>query len=51
MLKNSCFGHFLVMIELKFLVEIVHHMLLCQCFIKKHDEMWFLVRSKGLKFS
>ena len=36
--------------ELKFLAQIVHHMLLCQCLIKKDDEMWFLVNSKGLRF-
>ena len=36
--------------ELKFLAQIVHHMLLCQCLIKNDDEMWFLVNSKGLRF-
>ena len=28
----------------------MHHILLCQCPIKKDDEMWFLVSSKGLSF-
>ena len=37
--------------ELKFSIEIVHHMLLHQCVTKKEDELWFLVRSKGLRFS
>ena len=41
---------FLVMLELKFSAQIVHHMLLHQCVTKKEDEMWFLVRSKGLRF-
>ncbi|CBI18368.3 unnamed protein product, partial [Vitis vinifera] len=36
--------------ELKFSIQIVHHMLLRQCLIKKDDEMWFLVNSKGLRF-
>ena len=48
--KDSCFGHFLLMPELKFSAQIVHHMLLHQCLTKKDDEMWFLVNSKGLRF-
>ena len=48
--KDSCFEHFLLMPELKFSIQIVHHMLLRQCLIKKDDEMWFLVNSKGLRF-
>ena len=37
--------------ELKFSTQIVHHIILRQCVTKKEDEMWFLVRSKGLRFS
>ena len=48
--KDSHFGHFLLMPELKFSAQIVHHMLLRQCLIKKDDEMWFLVNSKRLRF-
>ena len=51
MFKNSCFGHFFVMLELKFSTQIMYHMLLCQCLIKKDDDIWFLGMSKGLKFS
>ena len=38
------------MLELKFSAQIVHHMLLHQCLIKKDNEMWFLVNLKGLRF-
>ena len=51
MFKKSCFGHFLGMTNLKFSAQIVHNMLLRQCDIKREDEMWILVYSKGLRFS
>ena len=41
---------FLLMPELKFSAQIVHHILLRQCLIKNDDEMWFLVNSMGLRF-
>ena len=51
MFKTSCFDHFLGMANLKFSAQIVHNMLLRQCDIKKKDDMWILVNSKGLSFS
>ena len=50
MFKNSCFGYFLFVLELKISTQIVHHMLFRQCLIKKDDEMWFLVNSKASIF-
>ena len=50
MFKNSCFEHFLFMPELKFSTQIVYHILLHQRLIKKDNEMWFLVISKGNRF-
>ena len=38
------------MLDLKFSAQIVHHMLLHQCLIKKDNAMWFLVNLKGLRF-
>ena len=51
MFKTSCFDHFLGMADLKFSAQIVHNMLLRQCDIKKKDDMWILIHSKGLRFS
>ena len=51
MFKTSCFAHFLGKVDLKFSAQIVHNMLLRQCDIKKKNDMWILVNSKGLRFS
>ena len=51
MFRKSCFGHFLLLPELRFSAQIVHQLLLRQCETKKDNEIWILLKSKGLRFS
>ena len=51
MFRKSCFGHFLLFPELRFSAQIVHQLLLHQCETKKDNEIWMLLKSKGLRFS
>ena len=50
MFRKSCFGHFLLL-ELRFSAQIVHQFLLRQCETKKDNDIWILLKSKGLRFS
>ena len=51
MFRKSCFGHFLLFPKLRFLAQIIHQLLLRQCETKKDNEIWILLKSKGLRFS
>ena len=51
MFRNSYFGHFLLLSKLRFSAQIVHQLLLHQCETKKDNEIWILLKSKGLRFS
>ena len=51
MFIKSCFSHFLLLPKLRFSTQIVCQLLLCQCETKKDNEMWILLKSKGLRFS
>ena len=51
MFRKSCFGHFLLIPKLRFSTQIVHQLLLRQCETKKDNEIWILLKSKGLRFS
>ena len=46
MFRKSCFGHFLLLPKLRFSAQIAH-----QCETKKDNEIWILLKSKGLRFS
>ena len=51
MFRKSCFSHFLLVPELRFSAQIVHQFLLRQCETKKDNDIWILLKSKGLRFS
>ena len=51
MFRKSCFGHFLLLPELRFSAQIVHQLLLRQYETKKDNKILILLKSKGLRFS
>ena len=51
MFIKSCSGHFLLFPELRFSAQIVYQLLLHQCETKQDNEIWILLKSKGLRFS
>ena len=51
MFRKSCFGHFLLILKLRFSTQIVNQLLLCQYETKKDNEMWILLKSNDLRFN
>ena len=45
------FWSFLLLPELRCSAQIIHQLLLRQCKTKKDNEIWILLKSKGLRFS
>ena len=49
--RQSCFGHFLDIHDIKFAAQVVHSLLLRQCNTATKDEVWILLKGSPIRFS